>query len=411
MHQRTTKNPHNNKKKIWRPNPLPIKWKELKKSPNWRKLKKFEKNILKLGWPNRYLHLSYVEIAALLQVERTVAIRLMKKLERIGLINKKESFVQNKNGKFTKIHKRNYYVFIDAGRAAIEILLNQLFPHRKNTLQKNLTNVRKSKPGEIIGSQDNFEKAELEKVKKSFQKYALGDEFIRAYPGTLRILLEYPLKKIEEILRLIQKKLKKGWRLREFWSFFLTMLKKSQKVCSYFPYLASEYLEASKGKKSFLREGVDTNIIVESLEKLQKTGEKITRNKLARILIYKTQNVKTVLEGICYQFFNRKGTLPMPRAERKAPKKPLKKLVKMNAATGKSYIEGGHINGQDFYIKHLIVGYKEVDQEKQKRKVKKTYYSTNIKSWVGMLIYTLKTYKDCETIHKRFFFKKAGYYE
>ncbi len=73
-------------KKTWRPNRLPNKWEKLTSSPTWRKLSKLEKQLLKLGWPNRHLRLSYSEIASLLHIQRNAAIRLMKKLEEMEFI-------------------------------------------------------------------------------------------------------------------------------------------------------------------------------------------------------------------------------------------------------------------------------------------------------------------------------------
>jgi len=186
----------------WRPNRLPNKWEKLKKSPNWRKLSKSEQQILKLGWPNRHLQLSYSEIATLLNIQRNAAIRLMQKLEKMELVTKKKSFIQKKNGNSTKIHKRNYYVFTDAGKAGIEILLNRLFLHDQNEPLKDLTNVRKSKPSESSFSQDHSQEENFSEIRSFFKKYSFERQLSRAYKGTLRILLEYPMERIEKILKL-----------------------------------------------------------------------------------------------------------------------------------------------------------------------------------------------------------------
>ena len=99
---------HQRKSQSWQSKKLPVKWEALKKSTNWRKLSKLEKQILKLGWPNRYLTLSFSEIAALLRIQRNAAIRVMQKLEKMELLTKKKSFLQRKGGGCTKIHRRNY---------------------------------------------------------------------------------------------------------------------------------------------------------------------------------------------------------------------------------------------------------------------------------------------------------------
>ena len=262
--------PIQDRKKSWRPNMPPKKWEKLKKSPNWRKLKKIEQQILQLGWPNRHLQLSYTEIATLLNIQRNAAIRLMQKLEKMEFVTKKKSFIQKKNGNFTKIHKRNYYVFTDAGKAGIEILLNRLFLHGQNEPLKNLTNVRKNKPSENSASQDHLRKEKLPEIRKSFEKYYFEKQLFRAYRGTLGILLKHPVEKIEKILSLMRKKIQKGWELREFRGFFLKQLKGPKKVQSFFPYLAHAYLEASGGKYKPMTRGVDSSIIVDSLERLQK---------------------------------------------------------------------------------------------------------------------------------------------
>lgn len=401
-------------KKPWRPNRLPNKWEKLKKSPNWRKLSKSEQQILKLGWPNRHLQLSYSEIATLLNIQRNAAIRLMQKLEKMELVTKKKSFIQKKNGNSTKIHKRNYYVFTDAGKAGIEILLNSLFLHGQNEPLKNLTNVRKGKPSESSISQDHPQEENFSEIRKSFEKYSFERQLARAYKGTLRILLEYPIEKIEKILKLIRRKTQKGWKLREFWGFFLKQLKGPKKVRSFFPYLAHAYLQASSGKYNPMTRGVDSSIIADSLGKLQKSGEVISENKLSHILSYGTQKVKTALEGICYRSYLGRGMLPEPKAEIKNPqkvkKRPIKDLVKINARTGEIYSTEDYKNGEEFSMKAIIVGYEEIEPPRNKEKIQKKVPSTKIRSWIGLLIETLESCKDCESIHKRYFFSKNDQY-
>ena len=394
----------------WRPNKLPDKWEKLKKSPNWKQLSKIEQQILKLGWPNRHLQLSYSEIATLLNIQRNAAIRLMQKLEKMEFVTKKKNFIQKKNGNFTKIHKRNYYVFTDAGKAGIEILLNRLFLHGQNEPLKNLTNVRNGKPSESSFSQDHPQEEKFSEIRKSFEKYSFEKQLSRAYKGTLCTLLEHPVERIEKILKLIKKKIQKGWKLREFWGFFLKQLKGPKKIRSFFPYLAHAYLEASTGKYNSMTHGVDSNIIAESLGKLQKTGEVISESKLSRILSYGTQKVKTALEGICYRSYLGRGILPKPKAEKKNPQKvknrPIKDLVKINARTGEIYSAEDYKNGEEFSIKAIIVGYEEIEPPRKEKKISEKAPSTKIRSWIGLLIETLETCKDCESIHRRYFFGK-----
>ena len=394
----------------WRPNKLPDKWEKLKKSPNWRKLSKLEQQILKLGWPNRHLQLSYSEIATLLNIQRNAAIRLIQKLEKMDFVTKKKSFIQKKNGNFTKIHKRNYYVFTDAGKAGIEILLNRLFLHGQNEPLKNLTNVRKGKPSESSRSQDHPQEEKFSEIRKSFEKYSFEKQLSRAYKGTLRILLDHPIERIEKILKLIRRKIQKGWKLREFWGFFLKQLKGSKKVRSFFPYLAHAYLEASNGKYNSMTHGVDSSIIAESLGKLQQSGEVISESKLALVLSYGTQKVKAALEGICYRAYLRRGVLPDPKAEiksqKKSKKRPIKDLVKINDRTGEIYSAEDYKNGEEFSMKAIIVGYEEIESPRKEKKIPEKASSVKIRSWIGLLIETLETCKDCESIHRRYFFSK-----
>ena len=396
----------------WRPNKLPNKWERLKKSPNWIKLSKLEQQILNLGWPNRHLQLSYSEIAALLNIQRNAAIRLMQKLEKMEFVTKKKSFIQKKNGSSTKIHKRNYYVFTGAGKAGIEILLNRLFLNSQNEPQKNLTNVRKNKPSETFGSQDHSQERRFSEVREVFEKYSFEGELSRAYKGTLSLLLKHSIERIEKILKLMKRKIQKGWKLREFWGFFLKQLKEPEKIRSFFPYLANAYLEAAGGKDNSIARGIDSRIIGESLGKLQRTGEVISESKLSRILSYGTQKVKIALEGICYRSYLGRGVIPEPKGEiKKQPKierRPIKDLVKINSRTGEIYSDEDHKNGERFSMTTILVGYEELESPRKEEKDQEKGPSTKIRSWVGLLLDTLKTCQDCESIHRRFFFSKSN---
>jgi len=396
-----------NEKKLWRPNRLPSKWKKLTSRPTWKELSNLEKQILKLGWPNRHLKLSYNEIATLLNIHRNAAIRLMQKLKEMEFIKKEKSFIKKKNGKFTSIHKRNYYVFTEVGRAGIEILLNKLFLHSENEPLKNLTKVRKNKPSEKFYSQEHFLDKKLSEVKKAFKKHSFENQISRAYEGTIQILLSHPLEKIKKILNLMRQKIQKGWKLKEFWGFFLKMLKNHQKPRSFFQHLANAYLEAAGGNENSVTDGVDSHIICESLKKLQATGEKITESKLARILHHGTQKVKTALEGICYRGYLGRGILPKDQSEleetKKPKRQPITKLVQINSQTGKLYSTEDRANGKNFCMKIVVVGYEELSPRERGEKFQNKSSSTKIRSWIGLLMETLKTCKDCESIQNRYF--------
>ena len=208
----------------------------------------------------------------------------------------------------------------------------------------------------------------------------------------------------------MRRKIQKGWKLREFWGFFLKQLEGPKKVRSFFPYLANAYLEASNGKYNVIIHGVDSSIIAESLGKLQQSGEVIPESKLARVLSYGTQKVKAALECICYRSYLGRGVLPVPKAEIKDPqktkKRPIKKLVKINNRTGEIYNDEDYKNGEDFSMKAIIVGYEEAEPPRIEKKIQQKAPKTKIRSWVGLLIDTLEKCKDCGSIHRRFFFSK-----
>jgi len=137
-----------------------------------------------------------------------------------------------------------------------------------------------------------------------------------------------------------------------------------------------------------------------------------SRRKHSRIISYGTQKVKTALEGICYRSYLGRGTLPEPKAEIKNPqkvkKRPIKDLVKINARTGEIYSAEDYKNGEKFSMTTIIVGYEEIESPKKEEKIQEKDPSTKIRSWIGLLIETLETCKDCESIHRRYFFSKKG---
>ena len=125
---------------------------------------------------------------------------------------------------------------------------------------------------------------------------------------------------------------------------------------------------------------------------------------------YGTQKVKTALEGICYRSYLERGTLPQDQSEleeaKEDKKRPITKLVKINAQTGKLYSDEDHANGKSFFMKISVVGYEEIGQSRKVESVQKKAPSTKIRSWIGLLRETLKTCKDCESIHRRYFLSK-----
>jgi len=57
-------------------------------------------------------------------------------------------------------------------------------------------------------------------------------------------------------------------------------------------------------------------------------------------------------------------------------------------------------------MKAIIVEYEEIESPKKEEKIQEKLSSTKIKSWIGLLINTLESCKDCESIHRRYFFSK-----
>jgi hypothetical protein len=57
-------------------------------------------------------------------------------------------------------------------------------------------------------------------------------------------------------------------------------------------------------------------------------------------------------------------------------------------------------------MKVVVVGYETASQSEKAENAQQKTPSTKIRSWIGLLMETLKTCKDCESIQNRYFFRK-----
>ena len=54
----------------------------------------------------------------------------------------------------------------------------------------------------------------------------------------------------------------------------------------------------------------------------------------------------------------------------------------------------------------IIVRYEEIDIPGKEKEIPEKAPFVKIKSWIGLLINTLESCNDCESIHRRYFFSK-----
>jgi len=93
-----------------------------------------------------------------------------------------------------------------------------------------------------------------------------------AYRGTLLKLMTLSMEFIEKLLKMMRSKLKHKWKLRSFWGFFLSEVKKLPEkrrfAKPFFKMKAQECRDAVNGKKNRFSEGVDTSFIIQGIEKM-----------------------------------------------------------------------------------------------------------------------------------------------
>ena len=257
-------------------------------------------------------------------------------------------------------------------------------------------------------------------IQKIFCQFGFKKLLDKAYRGTLLKLMTLSIEFIEKLLKLMRSKLKHKWKLRSFWGFFLSEVKKLPEkrrfAKPWFKMRAQECRDAVDGKKNRFSEGVDTNIISQGITKLEReTGEKVSESTLERMLYYGTQKVKTSIDMIAYRLSLGKGELPQEQADQaedtsqKTKKRPIFKMVKVNTKTKQPYSDEDFLAGAPFAMVNKIVGYETIKGKPQEKKAEAPpkKQKTKIRSWIGMVFFALKIGDPC-AIQKAFFEKREA---
>jgi len=292
------------------------------------------------------------------------------------------------------------------------------------TRRKSLNSKKFSQTSHL--AKESFKNTEkFRAIQKLFTKYKLNKMLDKAYRASLLKLMTLSMEFIEKLLKLIRSKLKHKWKLRYFWGFFMSEVRKlpDRRRFSdpWFKMLSKEYRDASDGKKNKVTEGVDSNIIAQGISKLEEeTGEKISEKTLQRMLYHKTEKVKSAVDTVCYIKGLEKGELPKEKAAREAeevqkPKiRPIIKQVKINTETKKPYTDEDFSADKPFAFTNKTVGYEPINGQEQaqkpqpsQREAKPQKERTKIRSWIGMLFFALDM-DGTEAIKKAFFEKREA---
>ena len=136
------------------------------------------------------------------------------------------------------------------------------------------------------------------------------------------------------------------------------------------------------------------------------------------MLYHGTQKVKTSIDMVAYRLSLGKGELPQEQAalgedhSEKPKKKPIFKMVKVNAQTKQPYTNEDFFSGVPFAMLKKIVGYEPIkgqasQEEKKPQKNQPQKKTTKIRSWLGMVFFALKIGNPC-AIQKAFFEKREA---
>jgi DNA-binding Lrp family transcriptional regulator len=311
------------RKRPWESKNLPDEWlKFARQELKWKALPKKDQRIVQLFWPERHCLLSYEEIARLCRVSRMQAIRIMQEMIEAGIIEKEHEFLERR-GKKTKIHKRNYYVLTELGRKKLEELVREFFPEENGKMlpRKDLTKVRKDcqDKNELSTEKEKFEGTEkeyhefLEKrfaeivaekeslnpaVTTLFDAHGFKSHFSTLCPHFLKKLNEASLKQLVKALKLVEKKVKKGFRIRNFWAFFRYVLE--NKTNCWLTKRANDYKQAIEKKTKL--EGVDSQTVVEQIIKLQeRTGQEAKGEELRGLLCFGASHLSALLKVVNFK--------------------------------------------------------------------------------------------------------------
>jgi hypothetical protein len=109
-----------------------------------------------------------------------------------------------------------------------------------------------------------------------------------------------------------------------------------------------------------------------------------------------------------------KGDLPQEQSPQEEPsqkpgKRPIFKMVKVNAKTKQPYGDDDFLSGAPFAMVRKIVGYEPIKEQLQEQKYEPQPQKrqTKIRSWIGMVFFALKIGDPC-AIQKAFFEKQEA---
>lgn len=305
----------------WKAKKAKQNWKYLEQQPGWQMLSKDEKFLLMLAWPDRHFCLSYEEIADTLEISLDAAKRRIKKWVEKKKLKKKKNYLK-RHGKQTGIHRRNHYTCTKQAKKEVAELVNSLFSDAEKTAPRKDSNKLEKfcqdKPGfsndkEVFeGSEKEYQKhleerlaemeAEQETLKPAvatiFELHGFKPHLSTLCPYLKKKINKTSLKQIVKVLKFIEKKVKNGFRLRSFWAFFRHALEKKLKC--WLTKRADDYKKAIQ--KETTMEGVDSQIVVEQIIKLQeRTGTIASKKDLRGLLGFGASHLSAFLKVVSFK--------------------------------------------------------------------------------------------------------------
>lgn len=297
-------------------------WKYLAKQPAWQLLSKDQKFLLMLGWPDRHFCLSYEEIADALDISIDAAKRLIKKWVEKKKLRKKKNYLK-RHGKQTGIHRRNHYTCTKQCKKEIAELVKMLFSEPEKTAPRKDSNKLENysqansalSPYKKVfeGGDEDYHKfleerlAQLEEAEEPLKPAVATIFELHGFKSQIPSLCSWlkkeinrrPIKQIVKILKWIEAKRKKNFRIRNFWSFFVWVMK--NKIPK--PWMtkrADDYKKAIQKETTI--EGVDSQIVVEQIIKLQeRTGKVATKKDLRGLLCYGASHLSSFLKVVNFK--------------------------------------------------------------------------------------------------------------
>jgi len=305
----------------WKAKEAKKDWKYLENQPGWQLLSKDEKFLLMLAWPDRHFCLSYEEIADTLNISLDAAKRRIKKWVEKKKLKKKKNYLK-RHGKKTGIHRRNHYTCTKQAKKEVAELVNSLFSDAEKTAPRKDSNKLEkycqdnsasSEDKKVFeGNEKEYQKhleeklakmeAEQEPLKPAvatiFELHGFKSHISTLCPHLRKKINETPLKRLVKVLKFIEKKVKKGFQLRSFWAFFRHALEENLKC--WLSKRADDYKKAIQ--KETTMEGVDSQIVVEQIIKLQeKTGQVASKKELRGLLGFGASHLTAFLKVVSFK--------------------------------------------------------------------------------------------------------------